>query len=85
MDAVERLGEVTKSSGPLSLRDAELIQLAASIAIRSEGATHSHTRRALEQGASTEEIRHTVLLLANTIGFPAIMAGMSWVNDVLDQ
>jgi AhpD family alkylhydroperoxidase len=82
MEAVERLGNATKS-GPLNEKDAQLIQLAASIAIRSEGATHSHTKRALEAGASREEIRQTVLLLTNTIGFPNVMAGMTWVNDVL--
>ncbi|MCB2219170.1 MAG: carboxymuconolactone decarboxylase family protein [Bacteroidetes bacterium] len=82
MEAVERLGNTTKS-GPLNEKDAQLIQLAASISIRSEGATHSHTKRALEAGATVEEIRQTVLLLTNTIGFPSVMAGMTWVNDVL--
>ncbi|MCB0804453.1 MAG: carboxymuconolactone decarboxylase family protein [Bacteroidales bacterium] len=82
--AVERLGETAKSAGPIKEKDAHLIQLAASIAIRSEGATHSHVKRALQAGASQDEIRHTVLLLTNTIGFPNVMAGMSWVNDILE-
>jgi alkylhydroperoxidase/carboxymuconolactone decarboxylase family protein YurZ len=83
LEAVEKLGEATKKSGPLTEKHAQLIQLAASIAIRSEGATHSHTKRALEAGATKEEIRQSVLLLTNTIGFPNVMAGMTWVNDVL--
>lgn len=84
LEAVESLGQVVKQSGPLNAKNGQLIQLAASIASKSEGATHSHTKRALEAGASSEEIRHAVLLLTNTIGFPAVMAGMSWVNDILD-
>lgn len=84
LEAVERLGVLAKKSGPLDEKSSQLIQLAASIAIKSEGAVHSHTRRALEAGATKEEIRQSVLLLTNTLGFPAVMAGMSWVNDVLD-
>ncbi|MBE0655347.1 MAG: carboxymuconolactone decarboxylase family protein [Bacteroidales bacterium] len=84
MEAVEKLGLAAKNAGPLDPKTAQLIQLAGSIACRSEGAVHSHTKRALEAGASREEIRHTVLVLTNTLGFPAVMAGMSWVNDILD-
>lgn len=85
LEAVEKLGEITKDMGPIDERRAQLMQLAASVAIRSEGATHSHTKRALEAGASKEEIRHCVILLSNTIGFPAVMAGISWVNDILNE
>ncbi len=84
LKAVEQVGNVVKEEGPINEKNAQLIQLAASIAIRSEGASHSHARRALEAGASKEEIRQTVLLLTNTIGFPNVMAGMTWVNDVMD-
>lgn len=83
--AVEALGEAAKNAGPLSARDAHLVQLAAAAASRSEGAVHSHTRRALAAGASAEEIRHTLLLLSNTIGFPNVVAAMSWAEDVLES
>jgi alkylhydroperoxidase/carboxymuconolactone decarboxylase family protein YurZ len=32
---------------------------------------------------TTDEIRHVVLLATTTIGFPAMMSAMSWVDDVL--
>ncbi|RLD86565.1 MAG: carboxymuconolactone decarboxylase family protein [Bacteroidetes bacterium] len=83
LEAVENLGLAAKKAGPIDEKNAQLIQLAASVAIRSEGATHSHTKRALETGATEEEIRHCVIMLTNTIGFPAVMAGLSWVNDIL--
>lgn len=84
ISAVESLGNVAKESGPLDRKTAHLIQIAASVTSKSEGAVHSHTRRALESGATADEIRHSVIILTNTIGFPAVMAGLSWVNDVLD-
>ncbi|HYW95909.1 MAG TPA: carboxymuconolactone decarboxylase family protein [Bacteroidales bacterium] len=84
LDAVEKLGDAAKNAGPLDEKIAQLLQLSASITLKSEGATHSHTKRALEAGATPGEIRHAVLLLTNTIGFPNVMAGMSWVNDILE-
>lgn len=85
VEAVENLGKKTKEAGPVDTKTAHLIQLAAAIACRSEGAVHSHTKRAIDEGASPDEIRHTVLILTNTIGFPNVMAGMSWVNDILEE
>lgn len=85
VEAVEKLGKAVKDAGPLDEKAAQLIQLAASVAIKSEGATHSHAKRALEAGATAEEIRHCILLLSNTVGFPTVMAGLSWINDVLEK
>ncbi len=80
--AVEKLGEAVKTAGPLEPKVAELIQLAAAAAVHSEGAVHSHVRRAKKAGATPEEIDHTILLLTSTIGFPSVAAALSWVEDV---
>ena len=53
LDAVESLGRAAKQSGPIDEKTAQLIQLAAAAAIRSEGAVHSHVRRALQAGSNT--------------------------------
>lgn len=83
MSAVEQLGKAVREEGPLDDKTANLIQLAAAAAGRSEGAVHSHTKRALEAGASQEEITHAVILLTSTIGFPNVAAALSWVDDVV--
>jgi AhpD family alkylhydroperoxidase len=83
--AVDGLGRATKAAGPLNRKVAELIQLAAAAAVRSEGSVHSHARRAFEAGAKPDEVRHAVILLASTIGFPAVSAALSWVDDVLES
>lgn len=83
MTVLERLGETVKQAGPLDPKTSELIQLAASAAIRSEGAVHSHTRRAQDLGATREEVYQTLLLLTSTIGFPTVSAAMTWADDVL--
>lgn len=83
MAALDKLGETARASGPLDEKTAHLIQLAAAAANRSEGSVHSHTRRALLAGATKEEIYHTILLVTSTIGFPAMAAALSWVDDIL--
>jgi len=85
IEAVERLGNATRTSGPLDDKTSHLIQLAAATAIRSEGAVHSHTRRALDTGAKPEEIYHAIILLTSTIGFPTVAAALSWVDDILEK
>jgi 4-carboxymuconolactone decarboxylase len=83
LSAVESLGEAARQAGPLDERTLHLVQLAAAAAVRSEGAVHSHVRRALNAGASAEEIRHALLALTSTIGFPNVTAAMSWAEDLL--
>jgi len=85
MKAVETLGKTAREAGLLNKKTSELVQLAAAAAIHSEGSVHSHTRRAVAAGAKPEEIRHTVILLTSTIGFPSVSAALSWVDDVLEK
>lgn len=84
IDAVEKLGEAVKEAGPLDQKTAHLVQLAAAVAVHSEGSTHSHTRQLIKMGVSSDEIRHSIMLLSNTIGFPQVMAGLTWANDIID-
>ena len=83
--SLEQLGETVRQEGPLDDKTAHLVQLAGAAANRSEGPVHSHARRALEAGATPEEIYHAVILLTSTIGFPPTSAALSWVYDVLGE
>lgn len=85
MGAVEALGRAIRQEGPLDEKTTQLVQLAAAASIRSEGAVHSHARRALEAGAKPEEVYHAVMLLTSTIGFPTVSAALSWVRDVVGE
>jgi AhpD family alkylhydroperoxidase len=82
MKAQEEVGRLAREAGPLDAKTGNLIQLAASVALRSEGGVHSHARRAIQAGASKDEIYHTIALLMNTVGFPTIAAAFSWVSDI---
>lgn len=80
--AYETLGEACRKAGPLEGKALALVKLGIAVGARLEGAVHSHTRRSVEAGATIDECRHVVLLATTTIGFPAMMAALSWVEDV---
>jgi 4-carboxymuconolactone decarboxylase len=83
LKAVGNLGEVVKKQGPIDEKMAHLIQLGAAVTIRSEGSVHSHVRRALEAGATPDEVYHAIIILTSTIGFPTVSAALSWADDVI--
>lgn len=85
ISAVENLGSAIRAAGPIEEKTAELIQLAGAAAAQMEGSVHSHTRRAVKAGASSEEILQTLLLLISTIGFPKVSAAIMWAQDILNQ
>ena len=82
--AWEAISKAVRDSGPLAPRTGHLIQLAAAAAVRSEGAVHSHVRRLLEMKAKPAEIRQAIMLTAATIGFPTVMAALSWADDIIE-
>jgi 4-carboxymuconolactone decarboxylase len=82
INAVQELGRVVREEGPLDEKTAHLVQLAAAATLRSEGAVHSHAKRAIEAGAKPEEICHAIIVLTSTIGFPTVSAALSWVADI---
>jgi 4-carboxymuconolactone decarboxylase len=83
--ALENFGKAAREAGPIDEKTAHLIQLAAAAAIWSEGSVHSHARRALEAGATVDELYHTVILISSTVGFPNVSAALSWIDDLLEK
>ena len=81
--AYDDIGRLTAEAGPLDEKLVQLIKLGMAVASAQEGAVHSHARRASEAGATREEIRQVALLALTTVGFPRMMAGLSWIDDVL--
>lgn len=84
-EAYRQLSQATEESGPLDERAIELIKLGISIGMQHEGAVHSHTRKGLDAGCTPAELRHAAILATTTLGFPSMMAGLSWVDDILEE
>jgi alkylhydroperoxidase/carboxymuconolactone decarboxylase family protein YurZ len=81
-EAFQHLGEQASRAGPLDARTRRLVHLAFAIAAGSEGATHSHARRAASEGISPEELDHVALLSITTMGWSQAIKGLTWVRDI---
>ncbi len=80
--AYSSLGEACANSGTLDDEARRLIKLALAIGAGSEGAVHSHVRRALEAGISAEKIKQVAMLSIPTLGFPRAVAALTWIEDI---
>jgi len=85
MEKQQQLGKAVREAGPIDEKSSQLIQLGAAAAIRAEGSVHSHVKRALDAGASADEIYHAIVLLTSTIGFPAVAAALSWAREIVEK
>lgn len=81
--AYEALGTAVHADGPLDEKTRALIKLGISTGARLEGALHSHARKAIETGATNEEMQHAVILALPTIGLPSTMAALTWLEDII--
>lgn len=84
-DAYSKLGEACAGSGPLEPKTRRLVKLALAIGAGSEGAVHSHTRQARDEGCSSEEISQVALLAITTLGFPRAVASLTWIGDIINK
>ena len=79
----EDLGKVIhEQSGPLQEKDRWLIKVAISGATRHFKSLEVHLAKAQEAGATADEIKHTLLLLISTVGFPSFMEAYSVYKKV---
>lgn len=83
--AYEALGSAVHAAGPLDEKTRALVKLAISTGARLEGAVHSHTRKAVNAGCTSGEMRQVALLSLPTIGLPSMMAALSWIDDIVEN
>jgi 4-carboxymuconolactone decarboxylase len=70
----EELGQsIHLEGGPLDERTRWLVKLAMSAATGRHRALETHIVKAREAGLRDEDIRHVLLMLIPTVGFPAFM------------
>ena len=83
--ALEKLGEKANNFGSLDAKTVRLIKLGMSISARLEGAVFADVKKAIVAGASRDEIRQVAILAITTAGLPTAMAGLKWVDSMLEE
>lgn len=79
------IGKAGDAAGPLDRRTVELIKLGMSLASGLESATKSHARRALQHGATREEVEQAIILGVNTCGLPRAAMAWQWATEQMDR
>lgn len=82
--AYSEMGSAVHKAGPLDDKTRALVKVGISGGAMLQGAFHSHIRKAIKAGASKEELQHVAFLSLPTIGFPSMMALLSWIDDIYD-
>jgi alkylhydroperoxidase/carboxymuconolactone decarboxylase family protein YurZ len=83
-NAYSAMGEATASSVGLNERERRLVKLALAIGAASEGAVHSHTRRASLEGIPAADLNQVALLAIGPLGLPRAVAATTWIGDITD-
>jgi 4-carboxymuconolactone decarboxylase len=79
----EALGQaVHEKGGPLSEKSRWLIKIAISGACNHKRALETHIRKAIAAGVAEDEIKHALLLLIPTAGFPAFMKSYTVLKSI---
>ena len=79
--AYSALGKACAEAGPLTAREKRLVKLALAIGANSEGAVHSHARRARTEGIDATTIQQVALLAIGPLGLPRAVAAKTWIED----
>jgi 4-carboxymuconolactone decarboxylase len=80
---LDKLGKAADGAGPLDERTVRLVKLGLAVGAEAQGAVRSNARKALNAGATPEEVRHVAVLAVTTCGFPAAIAGIGWIEEIL--
>lgn len=72
----------SRKRAPLDAKTRRLVKLALAVGNGAEGGVHSHVRRALAEGITSEELHHVALLAISTVGFPDAVAALTWIEDL---
>ena len=93
VDFTERFPDVAEAQGILALKIRErcpfdaktdrLITFALAVGAQANGAVRSNVRKALQHGATVDELQAIALAAITTCGFPTAIAALRWIDEVV--
>jgi len=81
----ENVAKYVDDVGPLDAKTMSLIKIGISLGAGLDSAVRSHVRRAMQHGASKDEIEQAILLAFNTLGLPRTVAAWSWAQEQFER
>ena len=83
--AHESVAKAVDAVGPLDAKQCALIKMGICVGANLESAFRSHVRRAIQHGATPQEIEQALLLGMNTVGFPRTVAAWQWAWKQIER
>jgi AhpD family alkylhydroperoxidase len=83
--AYDTLSDVCREAGPLDAATVALVKLAVSIGRGSQRTVHAHAKKALYRGANPDALRQVALIALPTIGLPAALDALRWIDESIDE
>lgn len=77
------LARAVREQSPFDEKTERLLTLALAIGAEANGAVRSNVRKAVQHGATVEELRAVALAAITTCGFPTAIAALRWIDEVL--
>jgi hypothetical protein len=72
------------AAGDLAKKHPDVWSAYSAIGAGSEGAVHSHARRALDENIPVADLHQTAFLAIGPLGFPRAVASWTWITDVTE-
>jgi 4-carboxymuconolactone decarboxylase len=76
------LAVAVRERSPFDDRTDRLIKLALAVGAEAQGAVRSNVRKAMQHGATLDEVRAVALAAITTCGFPTAIAALGWIEEV---
>jgi len=83
--AYDVLSDACRHAGPLDEATVALVKLAVSVGRGAQRTVHSHAKKALRAGADPRALRQVALAALPTIGLPAALAALRWVDESITE
>ena len=83
--AYDVFSDVCRGAGPLDVATVALMKLAVSVGRGARRTVHSHAKKALRAGADPQALRHVALVALPTIGLPAALDALGWIEESIQE
>lgn len=83
--AYDTLRDACRDAGPIDESAMALVKLSISVGAGAERTVHMHCKKALRAGVDPDALRQVALLALPTIGLPAALDALRWVDEGIQE
>ena len=83
--AYDDLSDACRDNGPLEASAVALVKLAVSVGRGASRTVHAHAKKALRGGADPDALRQVALVALPTIGLPAALDALGWIEESIRE